>query len=534
MSDIKSDDSPNENKGVDISSLVKWNTFLAGIKINEKPLVPFANQLAFLRSTELEVLYGGATRGGKSVAMLMAALQYVDIPGYSAIIFRRTYQELDKGVDALIPMSKAWLMKWQKDDEVWWNSKLFQWEFSSGAVIGFGHLESDNDKFNYIGQSYQFIGFDELTQQPEENYTFLFSRLVRSKELERLGVPLRMRSTTNPNGQHVQWVYDRFVNKRTRPAFRQKIIDEARVDPDLLTDLGRNVYDTLQPEEVPEYYIKYRMPKFIPSLARDNPHLDLRTYKINLAKLDPVTRKQLEEGNWEIRAMGNMFNRTWFERVPFAKVPYYDLKKVRYWDLAATRDGDATACCHLGYDKTEKVFYILDMKIMRQTPREIERTYQHVCFDDGPDTVIYMEKEPGSAGIYNIENFKRKITPPGWHFYEDRVSGDKESRARPLSAAAEKGLIKIAGTKRTDEWFSEVMEQLEMFPEAEHDDAVDALSGAFNMLNHKLNHTAKYIGNVDWLMPSDKEVDAHSRYGPTGDTSVSGLVEVIRNAKKSY
>jgi len=36
---------------------------------------------------DLEVLFGGSAGGGKSDALLMAALQYVDVPGYAAILF---------------------------------------------------------------------------------------------------------------------------------------------------------------------------------------------------------------------------------------------------------------------------------------------------------------------------------------------------------------------------------------------------------------------------------------------------------------
>jgi hypothetical protein len=41
-----------------------------------------------------EVFYGGAAGGGKSDWLLMGALEYVDVPGYAAIIFRRTYTDL--------------------------------------------------------------------------------------------------------------------------------------------------------------------------------------------------------------------------------------------------------------------------------------------------------------------------------------------------------------------------------------------------------------------------------------------------------
>jgi predicted phage terminase large subunit-like protein len=242
--------------------------------------------------------------------------------------------------------------------------------------------------------------------------------------------------------------------------------------------------------------------------------------------MDPVTRAQLAEGNWEIRAMGNMFSRAWFERVPYAKVPVPDLKKVRYWDMAASLDGDATASCHLGYDRQSGIFYILDMKILNLSPREIEREVYHCAFEDGPHTAIYMEREPGSGGMHSIDYYKRKVVPPGWRFYEDRVSGNKESRARPVSAAAEKELIKIAWTRRSDLWYSTAMDQLETFPGAEHDDAVDALSGAFNMLADKMNHQARYIGNVDWLLPTKEEMDANSEYGPKGETGIAEVVGI--------
>ena len=55
---------------------------------------PSLTQKVFLKTTAQEVLFGGAAGGGKSSALLMAALQYVDVPNYSAILFRRTYADL--------------------------------------------------------------------------------------------------------------------------------------------------------------------------------------------------------------------------------------------------------------------------------------------------------------------------------------------------------------------------------------------------------------------------------------------------------
>jgi predicted ribonuclease YlaK len=53
-------------------------------------------QAEFLSLECREAMFGGAAGGGKSFAVLMAALQYVDNPGYHALILRRTFKQLDK------------------------------------------------------------------------------------------------------------------------------------------------------------------------------------------------------------------------------------------------------------------------------------------------------------------------------------------------------------------------------------------------------------------------------------------------------
>jgi len=72
------------------------------------PHTPFPQQAAFLLLPHREVLYGGAAGGGKSDALLMAALQYVDVPGYRALLLRRTFADLALP-GALMDRAETWL-----------------------------------------------------------------------------------------------------------------------------------------------------------------------------------------------------------------------------------------------------------------------------------------------------------------------------------------------------------------------------------------------------------------------------------------
>jgi hypothetical protein len=133
-------------------------------------------QVGLLLSHVPDVLFGGAAGGGKSSWLLHAALQYADVPGYSAILFRRTYKQLAEP-GALMDRSKLWLAGTDAE----WSEADKKWTFPSGATLSFGHLDTANDWMKYQGPEYQFIGFDELTQFDQRNVQYLWSRLRKPK-----------------------------------------------------------------------------------------------------------------------------------------------------------------------------------------------------------------------------------------------------------------------------------------------------------------------------------------------------------------
>ena len=96
---------------------------------------------------------------------------------------------------------------------------------------------------------------------------------------------------------------------------------------------------------------------------------------------------------------------------------------------------------------------------------------------DGYNVEIYMEQEPGSAGVESIDYYSRHVLK-GHAFWGVKTTGSKSERAAPVSSAAEAGNIRIV----EGAWNGDFLDEIEAFPQGAHDDQVDALSGAFAQL----------------------------------------------------
>jgi hypothetical protein len=243
------------------------------------PQDPTPRQKLFLElDNQLEVFYGGAAGGGKSSALLMAALKYVHIPGYAALLLRRSYTDLALP-GALMDRAHQWL-----HGKAHWSGMEKKWTFPSGASLTFGYLANENDKYQYQSSEFQFIGFDELSQFTETQYTYLFSRLRRLRDSN---IPLRLRSGSNPGGVGGFWVRDRFIPDDFTPdlAIEERVFTKHGIDDETGDTIDRF---------------------FVPARLDDNPHLDQAQYELSLRNLDPVTRAQLRRGDWQITLRGDI------------------------------------------------------------------------------------------------------------------------------------------------------------------------------------------------------------------------------------
>lgn len=447
--------------------------------------IPHPKQQVFLTLRAKEAMYGGAAGGGKSDALLMAALQYVDVPGYSALILRRTWPDLN-APGAILDRASTWFAgtrAHKRDGGRIWEFPTFDKEGNPAnpARISFGYMLHDKDKHKFASAEYQYIGFDELTHFDEGQYTFLFSRIRRpdlvclncSSAVRNYGgpsfrhtsknvkckepypdpkvlaqyppapdgtsvfdVPLRMRSATNPGSTGHEWVRDRFVNLVTRKE------------------------DAV----------------FIPASLADNPSLDYEAYRENLMHLSPVERERLLNGDWDVTEDGSMFERHWFKMLR-SPTPPVSRNVVRFWDNAASAGtGDWTVGVKMIHTDDGK-WVIEDVVRGQWSTLQKQQIMAQTAALDGVHVAIRTEQEPGSAGVDVVDNLRRNVLA-GYDFDGIRSSGDKETRAAPFASQAEAGNVYLMEGK----WNKDYLDEATQFPVGAHDDQIDASSGALSYL----------------------------------------------------
>lgn len=368
----------------------------------------------------------------------MAALQYAHVPGYRAIMLRRSYADLNLP-EALIPLSHQWLQ-----GKASWNGKLNEWTFPSGATLTFGYLENERDKYRYQGAEVQFVDFDELTQFTESQYRYLFSRLCRK---EGVNVPLRMRSGSNPGGVGHDWVKKRFL---------------ASSDPDR---------------------------EFIGARLEHNPHVDRESYELSLKQLDPITRRQLRYGDWDVHTSG-LFRKEWF-RYWKPEGEFYRLhstggdKLVRIDDCVRfpTVDCAGVEKRKPGHDPDYSVSQVWDLSpdgdliLVDQWRAQVQttETEDSIVRQVGQYDLPYVGVEYAHVGIGIIQHLRKR----GIAVRAIRAKGSKAVRSQTAQIRAEAGTVYFPANQL---WVSETLEpELLSFTgtaDDARDDQVDCFSYA--------------------------------------------------------
>lgn len=182
---------------------------------------------------------------------------------------------------------------------------------------------------------------------------------------------------------------------------------------------------------------------------------------------------------------GGLFQRHWFGIVRAAPA---GCEWVRAWDLAASEakagktSGQPayTAGLLLGRSRDGQQFYIADVRRDRVSAGKLEEMLINTARQDaqllGDGVRISLPQDPGGAGKFQAAYLVGKLI--GFNARATTESGDKETRALPVSAQAEAGNITLI----KGAWNDAFLDEVSSFPTGAFKDQVDALSRAFQEL----------------------------------------------------
>lgn len=263
------------------------------------------------------ILYEGTRGPGKTDAQIMYFRRFVGLgygPRWRGVIFDRSYKNLDD----VVSKASRWYPMFG-DGARWLASKSdYKWRWPTGEELLIRQFKKDSDYWNYHGQEFPFIGWNELSKYPTSAAYDLMMSCNRSSfiphehsptdqktGLKRLlpPIPLVVFSTTNPYGPGHGWVKRRFID----PA-----------PPGEVIRVTTNVFNpqTQQREDIVRTQVR------LFGSYKENRYLD-PVYVAELESTkDPNRRRAWLWGDWDIVA-GGALDDVWGDHVivPRFKVP---------------------------------------------------------------------------------------------------------------------------------------------------------------------------------------------------------------------
>ncbi|HFQ8200694.1 TPA: terminase, partial [Citrobacter freundii] len=241
-----------------------------------------------------EILYEGTRGPGKTAAQLARFRRLVGL-GYGSfwrgVIFDTEYKNLTD----IITQSKRMYRLFNDGARYLASASELRWVWPTGEELLFRFGKEEGDYWDYHGQEFPFIGFNELTkQQSAEFYEMMFSCRRSSFRPENYPladgsllkpIPLETFSTTNPFGIGHTWVKKRFIE----PAPRGTIIRETQKVFNPQTEREEDVTLTRVA---------------IHGSFKENPYLDPQYIATLMAIKDPNRRKAWVEGSWDVTSGG--------------------------------------------------------------------------------------------------------------------------------------------------------------------------------------------------------------------------------------
>jgi phage terminase large subunit len=322
---------------------------------------PFPEQKRFHRSEAKYRLFGGAAGPGKTVALLMDCFMRAmpegigpRVPKFPAhfLILRRTYPQLAESI------IKEFHEKIPREWYVKYDSELKTVYLANGATIRFGHAQYPKDIYNFQGDEYKDIYWDELTFFTLAEWQYMITR----NRCKIPGTVSGMAAGSNPGQIGHQWVKSLFVD------------GEAAKGMDRPWEYKKGDYD------------------FVPATLEGNPlYAGNSDYKRGLLSLPANLRDAMLYGRWDVFA-GQYFDifdpskhvteesfefKPWWPR--WISIDWgYKHPAAVHWHCATDRiiDGEPVVLTYHEFVKNRIAPYRLGEEIARQSVgQKIKRIY---------------------------------------------------------------------------------------------------------------------------------------------------------------
>lgn len=262
------------------------------------------------------------------------------------------------------------------------------------------------------------------------------------------------------------------------------VVDEAARVKNLMRSFSENIRPTLTdykgagwffstPKGFNDFYELYKFSDKYPdwksfqASTYENPYID--PAEINAAKMQlPELAFRQEYLAEFVQMAGALFRREYFQYTENIPV----IQQSRHWDLAASTktQADYSVGCRGGMDSNGNV-YVTDVVRGRWEWPALIRIIRDVALSDGPAVMQSIETAGTQKGLLDLLMAEPMLS--GIAFRGVVPVQDKITRAQPVLARAEQNKLYLLRAN----WNAELIDEMLAFPEVDHDDQVDAVSG---------------------------------------------------------
>lgn len=412
-------------------------------------------QEAFLSTPADVAFYGGSAGGGKSFALLMEPLRHIGNPQFSAVIFRRTSPQITNPGGLWDESTNLYSVVGATP-----RKDTYQWTFNGGAKVKFAHMQHEKDRLSWQGAQIPLIGFDELTHFEWRQFIYMLSR-----NRSTCGVKPYIRGTCNPDPESwvkdfIEWWLDDdgYAIKERSGVIRWFVV----VSDEIRWFDSREEAITSHPDLMPKSFT------FIHSSIYDNRILMEADpgYLANLQALPYIERMQLLEGNWKINVSDGIVKREWLRY-------YRELPNVEYyvwsWDTAIKTGQENDYSAGLLWAACQDGYYLVDCFHEKLEYPELKRAVE-MLYNKRPASKVLIEDK--SSGQQLVQDFRRTSRMPVFGVMPGKeIPLDKVTRLQTMSTLFEAGKIFLP---HDAPWLADYVHELCGFPNAKHDDLVDA------------------------------------------------------------